>query len=235
VAAWWAGLSPLQRIVLLARDPAQLGGLAELPPAVRDRANRHRLAEEQARLETERAAVAAELAALRADSNLLDRWTPGWNRQEDALLARLATLDRQLAQAAGLQMALAGVVTEPRNRLHPHDVYLLSFNPDGDGKAVVALGDPTTARAIGVVVPGMDTTLRNFRNPLSDAATLRRTSDDLAGPAVTDRISVVAWLGYDTPNDAQVAFDDKARAGAPSWSGSSTSCALPTPAPSRPG
>jgi hypothetical protein len=199
----------------VASDPALLGGLAGLPPAVRDRANRRRLAQEQARLQAERAAVAAELARHRADSDLLERLTPGWNQQEDALLARLATLDRQLAQATGLQAALAQVVADPRNRLQPGDVYLLSFDPQGDGKAVIALGDTTTASAIGVVVPGMGNTLANVANPLDNAVNLRRTSDDLAGPAVTDRTSVVAWLGYDSPNTAQAAFDGNAQAGAP--------------------
>jgi hypothetical protein len=33
--------------------------------------------------------------------------------------------------------------------------------------------------------------------------------------AVTGRTSLVAWLGYDTPNAAQVAFDGKAQARAP--------------------
>jgi Alpha/beta hydrolase len=215
VAAWWAGLTPVQRIGLLANDPALIGGLAGIPPAVRDQANRRRLAEEQARLQIERAAVAAELARLRADSSWLDRLTPGWNQHEDALLTRLATLDRQLAQAAGLQTALAQVAAEPRNRLHPGDVYLLSFDPHGDGKAAIALGDPTRAAAIGVVVPGMDTTLANIANPLRNAVNLRRTSDSLAGPVVTDRTSMVAWLGYDTPSATQVAFDGKAQAGAP--------------------
>jgi hypothetical protein len=214
-AAWWAGLTAVQRAWLLTNDPALIGGLAGIPPAERDRANRRRLAEEQERLQVERAAVAAELARLRAGSSWLDRWTPGWNQQEDALLARLATLDRHLAQAAGLQAALAQVAADPRNRLDPTDVYLLDFDPRGDGRAVVALGDPTRAAAVGVVVPGMDTTLANVANPLSNAVHLRRTSDDLAGEAVTDRTSVVAWLGYDTPNAAQAAFDDKAQAGAP--------------------
>jgi uncharacterized protein YukE len=215
VAAWWAGLTPVQRIWLLANDPALIGGLAGIPPAVRDRANRRRLTEEQARLQIEREAVAAELARLRTDGSWLDRWTPGWNQQENALLTRLATLDQQLAQAAGLQTALAGVAADPRNRLEPGDVYLLSFDPRGDGKAAIALGDPTRASAIGVVVPGMGNTLANFNNPLSNAANLRRTSDRLADRAVTDRTSVVAWLGYDSPNTAQVAFDDKAQTGAP--------------------
>jgi hypothetical protein len=215
VAAWWAGLTPIQRAWLLANDPALVGGLAGIPPAVRDRANRRRLVQEQARLQAERAAVAAELARLRADSSWLDRLTPGWNRQEDALLARLATLDRQLAQAAGLQAALAQAAADPRNRLDPADVYLLSFDPQGDGKAVVALGDPTTASAIGVVVPGMGNTLANIANPLDNAVNLRRTSDRLAGRAVTDRTSLVAWLGYDSPDGAQAGFDDLAQAGAP--------------------
>jgi pimeloyl-ACP methyl ester carboxylesterase len=62
---------------------------------------------------------------------------------------------------------------------------------------------------------GMDTTLANIHNPLSNAVNVRRTSDDLVGRAVTDRTSIVAWLGYDTPGTRQVAFAGKAQAGAP--------------------
>jgi Alpha/beta hydrolase len=60
----------------------------------------------------------------------------------------------------------------------------------------------------------MDTTLANLANPLEQAVSLRRTSNDLFGPAVTDPTSVVAWLGYDSPNAAQAGQDDNAQAGA---------------------
>lgn len=51
--AWWDALSPAQRAELLADDPAMIGAMDGLPAAVRDEANRARLATERARLEGE--------------------------------------------------------------------------------------------------------------------------------------------------------------------------------------
>ncbi|MEH0973323.1 alpha/beta hydrolase [Micromonospora sp. CPCC 205546] len=81
----------------------------------------------------------------------------------------------------------------------PHErLYLLSLDPTGDGKAAVAIGDPDTAAHTAVLVPGVGTELADIRGLIGRANDLREASVELA-PAGAD-VSVVAWLGYDTPS-----------------------------------
>jgi hypothetical protein len=103
----------------------------------------------------------------------------------------------------------------------------LSFDPRGDGRAVEVLGDLATAERIAVLVPGVDTRLRDFDRGLGgvsrralavQARTLYaalRTADPRA------RIAVVAWLGYDPPEGLSLdsARDLRARAGAEALTG----------------
>jgi Alpha/beta hydrolase len=82
----------------------------------------------------------------------------------------------------------------------------LAFDPAGDGTAAEVVGDLGTAERIAVLVPGVDTTLRDFdrglggvprRAPAVQARALYRALHD-DDPAA--RVAVVAWLGYDAPN-----------------------------------
>jgi hypothetical protein len=78
-------------------------------------------------------------------------------------------------------------------------LYLLGFNNQLDGTAVVAVGNPDTARHLAVaVVPGIRTTLDGMDYQIDRAMVIRQHADNLT-PAVEGDVSVVAWLGYDTP------------------------------------
>lgn len=76
--------------------------------------------------------------------------------------------------------------------------YLLGFEPLGDGKAVVAIGDPDTAAHTAVAVPGVGTELDEYNKELRRAQALHDQSSVLA-PG--QGVSVIAWLGYDPPGD----------------------------------
>jgi len=67
----------------------------------------------------------------------------------------------------------------------------------GDGLRVVAIGDPSTARAVVVLVPGVGTTSATFGHLLGDAERLHTAATGLVGDA--GAVAVVAWLGYDAP------------------------------------
>lgn len=81
VRRWWSALPERERDVLVGTDPARIGTLVGVPAADRDRANRARLAAEQARL-----------TALRR-AQLTD---PAGAARTDAALAGLAALRRRL-------------------------------------------------------------------------------------------------------------------------------------------
>ncbi|MEV7627261.1 alpha/beta hydrolase [Actinoplanes sp. NPDC089786] len=103
----------------------------------------------------------------------------------------------------------------------------LSFDPAGDGTAVEVVGDLTKADRVVVLVPGVDTTLKNFDRGLGGVA---RRAPAVQARAVywklrtTDRkakVAVVAWLGYDPPEGIGLAAvrEQRARAGARALAG----------------
>lgn len=101
--------------------------------------------------------------------------------------------------------------------------HFLAFDTGGTGIGVEAIGDLATADRIAVLVPGVDTKLRDFdrghggvvrRAPGVQARAIYarlRAADPGA------RVAVVAWLGYQPPKGMtlDVARDLRARAGAP--------------------
>jgi hypothetical protein len=98
------------------------------------------------------------------------------------------------------------------------DGRFLLFDPRGRGRVAEVFGDLERAGRIAVLVPGAGNRGDNFwrgvggepfRSPAVQAAGLYRAAGD-------DRLAVIAWLGYDTPQGvgAAEAREDLARAGA---------------------
>ncbi|MDG4788482.1 alpha/beta hydrolase [Micromonospora sp. WMMD1102] len=98
----------------------------------------------------------------------------------------------------------------------------LAFDPHGDGLAVEVLGDLGSADRIAVVVPGVDSTLRDFDRGLggvrrrAPAVQARVLHDEIRALRPDARVAVLAWLGYDTPDGLgrAAARTEHARAGA---------------------
>ncbi|HET6532891.1 MAG TPA: alpha/beta hydrolase [Actinoplanes sp.] len=98
----------------------------------------------------------------------------------------------------------------------------LSFDASGDGTAAEVVGDLATADRIAVLVPGVDTTLRNFDRGLggvsrrAPAVQARALYWTLRSTDRSARVAVIAWLGYDTPDGIGPAAvtESRARAGA---------------------
>jgi Alpha/beta hydrolase len=98
---------------------------------------------------------------------------------------------------------------------------LLGYDPRGDGRVVLVLGDLASARRIALIVPGsgwrLDQLLgrgaRTGADPIAAAVALRGQLLRLAPAA---RVAVVVWLGYDTPEavDRQAIRSERAVAGA---------------------
>ncbi|MFI6783576.1 alpha/beta hydrolase [Micromonospora sp. NPDC050276] len=171
VHAWWSGLTPAQRRWLIGREPALVGRLDGVPVAARDQANRLRLGVWREELLAER-------------RRLLARVPPGplASIRLRGLAGRLTGLD-----------ALVGRLTAggaPR-------AYLLGLDPAGEGRAVVALGDPDHADRVLTYVPGMTAGLDDAPGELGRAA---RVLDRCAALAPGERSAAVLWLDYDAPD-----------------------------------
>ncbi|MDI2131907.1 alpha/beta hydrolase [Yinghuangia seranimata] len=197
VAAWWAGLSERDRRRYLAGCPEALGALDGLPAHVRDRANRLVLAAAEAGL-------GERLAAERAK---LDAVTGGTRGAGVAFIQAVGDLETRLAAVRGLRASLDLI---PDGKAAP-PAYLLALSPDGDGTAVVALGDPDRARHTAVFVPGKGADLANVPRDVERMRALWSRTGSTDGD-----VAAIAWTGYDAPNTLQRALDpDYARTGAP--------------------
>ena len=120
----------------------------------------------------------------------------GWLRRfyqplfgyREALEEQLADLDRYIANA---------------ERWARDDRRFLTFDPAGDGLIVEVMGVLETARHVAVVVPGVGSDLSNYEERLrTNAQTLY---DSTKRPDTT----VIAWLGYDAPDDLLAAADPR--------------------------
>ncbi|MFJ2444572.1 alpha/beta hydrolase [Streptomyces sp. NPDC087658] len=88
-----------------------------------------------------------------------------------------------------------------RSALGPEQkrMYLLGLSTRGDGRAIVALGNPDTAKHTAVQVPGTDNELENYGGQIDRANKLQNAASGWNGAKGAKDISVIAWLGYDAP------------------------------------
>ena len=107
-------------------------------------------------------------------------------------MANRLTLDELPARLPGLDAL--------RDRLADGDgtrAYLLQIDPAGEGRAVVALGDPDRAANVLTQVPGMTADLASYGGELVRAERIAARATELAPETAT---SAVMWLGYDAPD-----------------------------------
>ncbi|WP_319446539.1 MULTISPECIES: alpha/beta hydrolase [unclassified Mycobacterium] len=190
-AAWWAGLTDVQRDALIHSYPRQVGLAEGIFTDDRDTANRLRFKyfrdkadEIQARLDR----------GVRPD------------KEELKFLLRVNKIDTALHNGA-MEAARAGV-GGPK---------LLYFDPrefGRDGRVIVSFGeDPYKADVVAWLVPGFGTTIdklnKNMRNALHLLQSTLREEPTVSASSIT-------WIGYDAPNDmhaARVIRPGLARAG----------------------
>ncbi|MFF3732999.1 alpha/beta hydrolase [Streptomyces sp. NPDC002476] len=96
---------------------------------------------------------------------------------------------------------------------HP-PMFLLGIGDDGNGRAIVAYGNPDTSRNVSAYVPGLGTKLdKEFVE-----GTMKRAQDTALGAQDTDPSSAsIVWLGYDAPQSLDVMSTGDAEKGAPAY------------------
>ncbi|MEU5825828.1 MULTISPECIES: alpha/beta hydrolase [Streptomyces] len=78
-------------------------------------------------------------------------------------------------------------------------LYLLGFDTSKDGRAIVAVGNPDTARHTAVQVPGTSNQLDNVDGQIRRASKLQDSAGDWTGSAGARSVAVVSWLDYNAP------------------------------------
>jgi pimeloyl-ACP methyl ester carboxylesterase len=174
VKKWWDGLSPAQQESLLFTHPNQLGQLDGLPSVIRDRANRARMADEKGRLQAEKEYLDSLGGARTSEES--DRL----NAINNSLRGIDAIEQRLYHAKPGQQPAL-----------------LLGFDSSGNGRAIVAMGNPDTAANVATYVPGTGASLGGVNGDLQRSDSMVQAAKIAGSPST----AVITWVGYDAPRD----------------------------------
>ncbi len=108
------------------------------------------------------------------------------------------------AKEAELARKLRGIdaITARLNDAGQPDAYLIGFSTDGDGRAIVSVGNPDTADNVLTYVPGTGEQLSSAGGGLNRADEMAEDAALEAGGEIT---SVVYWYGYDAPDSIPAA------------------------------
>ena len=197
VNLWWRSLSDQQRASYIENEPKRIGDMNGVPAADRDKANRLSLQQQK-----------ADLA-----------------RQEDEARKTLksiednpSTIPEQQAQALDNAQHDVDAIANKRKQLDDterklndlgHRGYLLGIDASGDGRAIVAVGNPDTAKHTAVWVPGLGTDLGSTPGNVDRVKDLQEAADKLTGE--TDDVATIMWLGYDAPETDNLSVAGEAR------------------------
>jgi len=180
-AAWWAALSPNQRLALIKDHPEMVGNRDGVKAADRSKANMNLM-------DRERQSFSSELDRLKredSDSSEIPR-----------LEERLKALD-----------AIGDMMHNPDGTINTNR-QLMSLDLTGDHpKAAVANGNVDTAQHVAVFTPGMNSTVDGSMDGyVNDMDSVRESAERMllrhGDPA---NVATVTWLGYEPSS-----FDDPA-------------------------
>ncbi|MFE6389154.1 alpha/beta hydrolase [Nocardiopsis dassonvillei] len=191
VNLWWTSMTEEEQEQAVRDHPELLRELDGIPAAVRDRLNRDHLDDEIERFEEEIAERDEEIGEAAA------RGSNG----SDAIALAMAnddTLDSQLQELKELRESLED---------ESADRYLLALDTEGDGRAIVANGNPDTADNVATLVPGTTTTWESINDQVGRGDNLLESATN-ADPNGSH--SVISWIGYDAPNVPEAAFEGRA-------------------------
>ncbi|GAA3295239.1 hypothetical protein GCM10020295_21890 [Streptomyces cinereospinus] len=214
-AQWWGGLSAEEQAAWISLQPTAVGALDGLPAAVRDEANRIVLDETRGRVQTELNSIpkppANEWTWMSAGGYPSKVHTDEWMAWHNKYGDRYDQLTRSLKGMQSIENRFDATGT---NRLP--EAYLLGFSADGDGRAIIANGNPDTADHRAVYVPGTTADLDSIEGDINRMVSVwRRANDEADGKSV----STITWLGYEAPDKVatDAPFEHYAYDGAPAF------------------
>jgi hypothetical protein len=176
VLAWWNSLTDAERSMLVQWRPELIGGLDGIPADARHRANLILL-----ELQSEK---------LIEQKKLLEGAKPTAVQQIE--------LSKEIAEITKKLEALDSL----KNRMYASwsngeaPLYLLGFDGSGDGRVILSVGNPDTAKHVSVYVPGTTSELWNINEDLYRT----QAHHEVATAKTTESVASILWLDYDAPN-----------------------------------
>ncbi|MCB9441435.1 MAG: alpha/beta hydrolase [Mycolicibacterium sp.] len=198
IAAQIAALSPQQRRQLVEAAPAVVGNTDGVPWDLRVAANRLNVADailaERALLATpEDTKVAAEVDAMQVgvDPATWERVRAQLRRDPAARARAVAAYDDKVNDRIAFYQGLLGEVADPTGRSSmPIPRQIIAFDPDRSS-LIELHGDLATATSVGVLIPGLNTTMPGSG---ANVATARRFTRAGGG-----KVAMITYLGGPFP------------------------------------
>ncbi|MFF3605106.1 alpha/beta hydrolase [Streptomyces sp. NPDC002463] len=188
-ADWWNGLTQEQRDEYATLYPASVGALDGLPSSVRDDANRMVFAETRAQIQTELNKPAPNQYIPNPSGSYPAVVTSPeyreWQKNQETLKNQLKGIDSIQAR-----FDATGKEGLP-------EAYLLGYDKNGIGRAIIANGNPDTADHTAVYVPGTTTNLNDFDDNISR---MTNTWLETQKWAPGQNVSTITWFGYEAPH-----------------------------------
>lgn len=214
-ADWWKHLTAEQRADYIAMHPGAVGAMDGLPAETRDEANRMVLAEAHGEYATRLASIPPEptnkYTWITAGGYPVKVHTDEWMAWDRKYGDELRHLKSSLNGMESIEKRFDSTGSQGLP-----EAYLLGFNPEGNGRAIIANGNPDTADHTAVYVPGTTSNLENIDGNMRRMTDLwREAHKDAHGGTV----STITWLGYDAPQDIvkDSPFSHYANDGAPAF------------------
>ncbi|MEU8996981.1 alpha/beta hydrolase [Streptomyces caniferus] len=215
-AEWWKHLSADERDAYISMHPASIGAMNGLPADALDEANRTVLAETRGQYEMRLAALNKteppqfESVGARGDMKYSQKWLD-WHHEKERLEGKLKGM-----------RAIQDRFDRTGHRGLP-EAYLLGFDPDGEGngRVILANGNPNTAHHTTIYVPGTKSDISIIGEDDGDTPSDLKRSESLWKQSSRlvpgQKISTITWLDYDAPDDifTEATQDKFAKKGAP--------------------
>ncbi|WP_426404300.1 alpha/beta hydrolase [Streptomyces sp. R-07] len=123
-------------------------------------------------------------------------------------------LARQGGDDATTKLDALRMIQDKLNKPSDPPMFLLGIGDEGNGRAIVAYGNPDTSKNVSAYVPGLGTKL----NDEFVTDTMKRAQDTARGARRFDPSSAaIVWLGYDAPQNVDVMTRGDAERGAPAY------------------
>lgn len=198
-AEWWKGLDADEKAAWISMRPDSVGNLDGLPSTVRDEANRMVLAEARGAAQVEYDTWLKKHPEPTRHTDYINPMTgtimkgvkvdsAAWKEWEEARKSAHKSIDGM--DAIQNRFDQTGTNGLP-------EAYLLGFSTEGDGRAILANGNPDTADHQAVYVPGTKAELGTIDGDVNRAVNVWRAADDEADGR---SVSTITWLGYDAPD-----------------------------------
>ncbi|MEU6183657.1 alpha/beta hydrolase [Streptomyces coeruleorubidus] len=214
-AEWWKKLSAEEQAAWISTHPDSVGKLDGLPATVRDEANRIVFDETRGKLQTELNSIPAppknEWTWITSGPYPSKVHTDEWMEWHNKYGGRYEQLTKSLKGMQGIQDRF-----DATGKGGLPEAYLLGFSTEGNGRAIVANGNPDTADHQAIYVPGTTSNLGKVDGDINRMTDLWRVANT---EAHGQSVSTITWLGYDAPQNLakDSPFEHYAYDGAPTF------------------